>query len=384
MPRSVRFRLILFLAGLSLIPAVGRGQTSSGMTASPSGSAGGPATSGMQVVIKREAVQLIDPQKYKVSMQLEPYQSVDLTAPFDSIVRQLVLKPNAATTAQAEAVRLENTIQRLELEQAKANLKAAQIEQKRASATKDEDAAALAQAHVDAAKAAQELAQFQFDRATVRAPFAGQVYRTFVVEGEFVRAGQPLMQVGSNTKLRVEIPAERSAVEAGKPYSVQVEDASVEGKVEAVLPLSDRFGTLRELFESVVSAVIVIDNTAAKLKAGQTVYVPLVPRQAITEVPASSISNAEGGQRKVQVVRQGVVRDIAVTLMGSVGPQRLYVSGPFAPGDEVIYELSHPLADGTRIQPSVAATAGTSGATAPGKTGAANPPERPTTGNTGF
>jgi len=57
------------------------------------------------------------------------------------------------------------------------------------------------------------------------------------------------------------------------------------------------------------------------------------------------------GQRKVQVLRELVVRDLPVTLMGSVGVERVFVSGPFADGDEVIYESSHLLADGFPLKP---------------------------------
>jgi len=55
------------------------------------------------------------------------------------------------------------------------------------------------------------------------------------------------------------------------------------------------------------------------------------------------------------VVRQLVVRDIPVKLMGQVGSARIFVSGPFSEGDEVVYESSHQLGDGFQLKPSAVA-----------------------------
>ncbi len=42
---------------------------------------------------------------------------------------------------------------------------------------------------------------------------------------------------------------------------------------------------------SVASVVVVIDNSNDKLRPGQTVYVPLIPRQPVAEIPAGAIGN---------------------------------------------------------------------------------------------
>src|SRR5258708_120635 len=80
------------------------------------------------------------------------------------------------------------------------------------------------------------------------------------------------------------------------------------------------------------AVVVVVDNSDGKVKVGQTVYVPLIPRQPVVEVPNSAIGNLSDGHRKVQVVRQFIVRDISVSLLGQVGSTRVFVSGPFADG----------------------------------------------------
>lgn len=319
------------------------------------------AAAGDQVIIKREAAHVEPPHKYKVTLALEPIRSVTLTAPTDGIVRQVEGKPNSKIQAQTEVVRLDTTVAKLNVARADAALKLAVAEQKQGS-DKDELQKAVAQARVDIARADADLAKYHLDQASVRAPFVGELQRVLVAEGQFVRAGDPLAIVIDSSKLRAEVPVERAQAVQGKTLPIKIESAEVDAKIDAVLPLDARFGAVRDVFESVASAVVVVDNPEGRFKVGQTVFVPLIPRQPVAEVPAAAIGNLLDGQRKVQVVRHMVVRDIPVVLMGSVGLNRLFVSGPFAEGDEIIYEASHQLSDGFQMKLSAAATA----AAAPG------------------
>jgi RND family efflux transporter MFP subunit len=312
------------------------------------------AAAGDQVIVKREATNIEPPHKYKVTLSLEPIRSVTLTAPFDGIIRQMDGKPNSKVQAQTDIVRLDNTIAKLKLVRAEAALKIALAEQKK-DATEDDLGKSLAQSKVDLAKADVDLAKYLLEQGSVRAPFSGEVQRLLVTEGQFVKAGDPLAVVVDNSKLRVEVPAERSTANPGKTLPLKIESTEVEAKVDTVLPLDVRFGALRDVFDSVASAVLIVDNADGKFKPGQSAYVPLIPRQPVAEVPSSAVGNVADGQRKVQVVRHGVVRDIPILLMGSVGVNRVFVSGAFAEGDEVIYELSHQLGDGFQLRPSAAA-----------------------------
>lgn len=325
------------------------------------------AAAGDQVIVKREALHIDPPHKYKVNLALEPIRSVTLTAPVDGIVRHADGKPNSKIQAQTEVVRLDTTVAKLNLQRADAALKIATAEQK-LDADKDELHKTLAQARVDVAKAEVDLAKYALEQTSVRTPLAGELQRILVGEGQSVRAGDPLAIVVDTSKLRVEVPVERALAVQGKGLPIKIESAEVEAKIEAILPLDARFGAIREVFESVASAILVVDNPDGRYKAGQTVYVPLVPRQPVAEVPSGAIGNLPDGQRKVQVVRHWVVRDIPVIVMGSVGVNRLYVSGSFAETDEVLYESSHQLADGFVMRPAAAASTGNVGST-----GAPNP-----------
>ena len=308
------------------------------------------ATAGDQVVIKREACRIVEPQKYRVPLSIEASQTVTLVAPFDGTVKQLGGKPNSKVQSQGEVVRLDNTIQKLNLSRAQLVAKLAAIEMKQAE--KDETLKELAQVKIDMAKIDVELAQAAVDHTSIRMPFAGEIQRIMVTEGQFVRAGEPVAVVADNRMMKVEIPVDRSAAETGKLFAFKIEQDEVEGKIDAVLPLPPKFEPLRDLFDSIASVLVIIDNPHGKYKVGQTVYVPLIPRQPVVEVANSAVGNLTDGHRKVQVVRQSFVRDIPVTVMGQVGTTRVFVSGPFAEGDEVIYESSHLLGDAFQLKPS--------------------------------
>ena len=354
-----RQRVVLLCACASALGVVGWGLRSVGQESKSE--AKGPlpvAAAGDQVIVKREASRVIDPHKYRVSLAVEPLHTITLTAPFDGIVKQAQGKSNSKVQSQGEIVRLDTTVHKTIVARATA-AHLVELNEQKLAADKDETHKALAQAKLDVAKADVELAKHYLDSCTIRAPFAGELQRLLVSEGQFVKAGDPVAIVVDVSKLRVEIPVERALAEQGKSFSLKIEAADVEGKIDAVLPLHNRFDALRELFDSVASAVVIVDNGDGRLKPGQTVYVPLIPRQPVMEVPNTSIGNVPDGQRKVQVVRQFTVRDVPVILMGSAGTNRQFVSGPFAEGDEVIYEASHQLGDAFQLKPSAAATAAT-------------------------
>ena len=368
---------ILASVAVTLLSSGARGQDAKG--ALP------VAAAGDQVVVKREATHIEPSQKYRVPLFVEPIRTVVLSAPFDGIVRQAEAKPNAKVQQLTDVVRLDNTVAKLRVARAEAALKAMTAEQK-LTADKDEVHKTLSQAKVDEAKAEVDLAKYMLEQTSVRAPFAGEIQKILVSEGQFVRTGEPLAILIDTSKLRVEVPVERATAAAGKPIPIKIEAAEVDAKVESVQPLDARFGALREVFDSVASAVLTVDNPDGKFKPGQTVYVPLIPRQPVAEVPNSALLNHPDGQRKVQVVRHLVVREIPVLVMGSVGINRSFVSGAFAEGDEVIYESSHQLGDAFQLKPSssAATTAATTQGAGAGGQQPSNPGTTPAKTNVGF
>jgi multidrug efflux pump subunit AcrA (membrane-fusion protein) len=338
-----------------------------------------------EVVIKREVLKLTDPRTYRVSMHLEAVRSLDLTAPVDGYVRTVTAKPGQKLKTQGEAVRLDDARASLVVKRARANLQAAQVEKKLAQAKNDADLAALADARFDAAQAELELAQFEADQLVVRGPFNGEVQRVYVVEGQFVRAGEKLATLIDPSRLQVEVPVERSSAIVGSSIDIKVEESQVKARVETVTALAQRFDPLRELTVSPASAVVSVENSAGKLHAGQTIYSDLIPLTPVALVPASCVSNVPDGNRKVKVLRDNVIRDIIVRILAKVGTESVFVSARFNEGDEVILSSSRDLADGTPLRalaarPAAEAGNGKATATGPGANKVPQAGTKPTKG----
>lgn len=337
-----------------------------------------------EVIIKREVLKLTDPRTYKASMHLDAVRTVELTAPVDAYVRGVSAKPGQKLKVQGEAVRLDDGRAAHVLKRARANLQAAQIEKKLAQAKGDSDVAALADARLEAAQADLDLAQHESDQLVVRSPFNGEIQRVYVAEGQFVRAGEKLATFIDPSRLTVEVPVERSTATPGSNVEITVEQAVVKARVESVIALAEKFDPLRELTVSPASAFVSVDNTGGKLFAGQTVYSDLVPLMPVALVSSACVSNADGGNRKVQVLRDNVIRDLIVKILAKVGTDSVFVSGKFNDGDEVIVSSSRALTDGTPLRALAAANSAAGDAkgpaTRPGTPKSAKPGAKPAAG----
>jgi multidrug efflux pump subunit AcrA (membrane-fusion protein) len=353
---------MLFVASGSVVVAalVPLGQLfAQAASGAASDSAGKPA------IIERSALVIRPAESFRAPLHLEAVKSIELSARRDGVVSSVLSKLGDKVQAQAEIVRMDTREQQLELQRAQAALRAAEAEQSGAAGG---DAGAAAR--VDIAKTDLELAQLRLEQCNVRTPIAGVVVRVHVVDGEFVNAGQPLVTIIDPTQLRVELPIDGSSVAAGASIPIKVEDQSVNATLEAVVPLNERFEPLRDLFLSVASGIALVDNSAGKFRAGQTVYSPMIPREPVVEIPTAALANSSDGERKVQVIREGFVRDIRVQPLGQVGEDRVFVSGRFAPTDELVLKSSEALLDGARVVPQDRGAAATSpAAPATGKRG---------------
>lgn len=302
-----------------------------------------------QVVIERMALDVRSPETYRVSLQLEPVQSIRLVARVDGVIDSVAVKPGEQVSAQEEVVRFQAGVRQTELERAQAAFQLARLEQEAAA---EGPGSELAAARLDLAKLDLQIAEQRLEHLVVRAPFDGTISRVHVTEGQFVRAGEPLATLADLNKLAVSIPVSRNDVHVGDRIDVQVEDKTVAGEVVRMLPLAEEFEPLRDLFLTIATARVVVDG--AGLSAGQAVSSEMIPRQPVAEVPTAALSATNDGRRKVQVVREEFVRDVMVQLHGQNGEGHIFVSGRFEPTDELIVESSRSLLEGTRIVPSAA------------------------------
>lgn len=298
---------------------------------------------GRSIVIERAPVIFRDPGKYQVNLHLLPARRLSLTSSVDGVVSSIQTKLGSEIASQAEAVRLDASEAQLHLLRAQAARKAAQAELDGANNK------AAAEARLEVADADLKLAELRQSRSIIRTPLQGIVTSIHVVVGEFVRAGQPLVDVIDTTELFVDVPVEGQKQNVGDPIELRIEDSTVTGQLQSVLPLTTQFDSLRELVPSPATGRVVLPNSAGKWRAGQTVYSPLIPRFPVAEVPTGAVQNADQGTRKVQVIREGFVRDVPVSLLGQIGGDYIFVSGRFGVNDELIVKSSETLLDGARV-----------------------------------
>lgn len=299
-----------------------------------------------EVQIAREAIQISPAAQYRTHLSLSPIRTLEVPAPVDGYVRTINQKLGADSGKESELIRLDDARALLVLKAAKARLQAAQLEKKLA---KEPDQQGMADARIEAAESEVALAQLDADRLVIRAPFAGEIHAVHVVEGQFVRAGQPLLTLCDVSQLQVDVPVEGDVKEGGD-LDLKVGETAVKGKVSVLLPATKEFESLRNLTDTLQRAVVVFDNPTGKLKAGQTVFCDLIPLAPVVNVPTTAVKNRQDGTRKVQVLRKNVVRDIPIKIHTKVGTERVFVSGAFSEGDELVSKTSLDLADGTPVR----------------------------------
>lgn len=301
------------------------------------------------VVIRRELLRLTSPETYRLALQLEPVKKLVLVAPCDGTVQSVDAESGKSVNSQESLVRMSATERQLMLDRSLALLKVAELEVEQAKKTKQ--AVELAEARLLASQADAKLLQFQADQLLPRAPFAGTVLKVHVQAGQVVKAGEPLVTLADLTQLFVEVPIDRTEVKEGTTLKLRIENQTLDARVQKVLPADPKFEKMRDLAESLATAVIVLDNSAGNWHVGQSVFAALVPSHPVSSVPTKTVGTKENGQRKVQVVRQGMVNDVEVDLLAHVGTERVIVSGAFIEGDQLILSVSRELADGTQLRP---------------------------------
>ena len=294
-------------------------------------------------IIERLPLVLRDPRSYQTSLSLEPASAIDLVAHFDGIVSAIQVQPGQSVARQSEIARLESTELQLQLDRAKAAR----------DAVEGQTEAAKQVAGLEV-----KIAEHRLEQAIIRATFDGTITHVYVVPGQFVRAGDPLVRLADLSKLKVSMPVDRSTVKTGATLQVKVEDQAASGQVQTIQPLLPRFEPLRELFVSVATAVVMVENANGKYSEGQTVYADLIPRAPVAEVPTIAVGGNAEGSRRVQVIREGFVRDVAVELLGQAGTDYVFVTGRFGPTDELVVKSSKDLRDGMRVLPATIADGG--------------------------
>lgn len=273
----------------------------------------------------------------------------DKVAKGDPIARleQPELRP-AAAAARAQAAQLATQLAQAERDLARvrdlyAQQAATKQELESAQSQRDGLAAALRRARAEADRAERLLAETD-----ITAPVAGTVAQVHYEAGEFVPAGQTVVELSGGGSLEVEIGLPETllsevAVGDEARLTLPLLGGGVTGRVTELAAASPGPG---RLFPAVITLAPRPD-----LRPGITVawHLHAAGGRQLT-VPVAAIASTGGrSQPRVFRVENGVVRAVPVTL-GVVVGERVAVAGELAGGDRVVTLGLDGLVDGRAVE----------------------------------
>jgi multidrug efflux pump subunit AcrA (membrane-fusion protein) len=343
--------VLLVSVGLSLIPTV-KAQS-------------GRDPNQVNAKVERAALYLTQPDRYQVPVVVEPLRKVILMAPADGVLLQLLVPVGATVKEGQEIARLDpkGASARLKIAMAKTKEMQALFDATKAESSGNKSVLAVAEAHLDAARASQEIALMEVDACIMRAPFDGRVTSMSVSGGQYLSKGASILELADASSVRVPLPVDRNVAKVNGNINFTIEGAGVSGRVQALLPLPESLATLRELASPLALAWVVVANPEGTLEPGQRAASPHLPYSPIAAVPSYSIKRNEEGGSIVQVIRSERVTDVVIKTLGALGPDRTQVTGSFRPSDTLIQTSSVPLRAGTyiRFSDTMAASGGVEG-----------------------
>ncbi|WP_235827229.1 efflux RND transporter periplasmic adaptor subunit [Pseudomonas abyssi] len=200
------------------------------------------------------------------------------------------------------------------------------------------------EAGVRNARAALQQREQMNSETRLRAPFDGSIDALLVEPGEFVAAGQPVLQLAAGSGLEVEVLVPASLLQglevgATLPVWSSLDGQQWQGRV-AEVGRGSGFGS--SLYPLVVSL--------PGGRAGDAVEVGLQPAGAQRlSVPLAAVMRSAQGLSVFRVVDTRAER-VAVTVAGFAGEQALLSGDALAVGDQVVYAGLSRLADGDAVE----------------------------------
>ena len=193
----------------------------------------------------------------------------------------------------------------------------------------------------------------QLSYANIHAPFSGIITDQFHYKGDFVPAGEKLVNIADLSEVIVKAPfadtvaAKLKIGDAAMVLPTDLPGQQLTGRVSLVSRASDPTNRTVEIWVN-------LDNRAGRLHANgaaQVIVTTRVVKDAIV-VPTAAVtldaSNADAG--KVMVVdNKSIAHETKVTV-GIRTPEQIEITSGLTEGQTVVTEGSYALPDGTKVQ----------------------------------
>lgn len=197
---------------------------------------------------------------------------------------------------------------------------------------------------LEAAKARLQIVQERLDRTVMRAPFAGVVVRRAKRAGEWVNAGDEVLQLVDADNLEIETTAPvtlRAYLTPGQQLAFKTERQQGAAKLRAVVPVADRQSRLLRLR---------LDITQGEWLAGEPVRValPTALPQEVLSVPRDALVLRRGSSHVFKLNGESQAEQVFVQL-GVANGNFIQVMGDLAAGDQVVIRGNERLRPGMAV-----------------------------------
>lgn len=247
-------------------------------------------------------------------------------------IREVLVREGEAVTAGQVLIRIDGSEYQARIDQATGALQAARGQLEIARKARDNNRAllekgfisknafdnsasqyAIAQANIDSARGALDIAQKSLADTVLRAPIAGLISHRSVQPGEKVSADNLLLEIVDlrQMEMAASVPAPDIAqIKLGQPVSIRVDGIS-----QAIAGSVVRINPTTEAGSRSILAYIQIDNPNGALRGGMFAQAELTLSQksGVLSVPQSAIRQVDG-RTLVYAIENGVLTEKAVTL----------------------------------------------------------------------
>lgn len=304
-------------------------------------------------------VEVVSPKTERVRDELVTFgslrsdESLTIRPEIDGRLARLHFQEGQAVRAGDLLVSLDDAIARAELAQAEANLSLAEKNHQRAQRLFERGASNAqardeAQAQLQAAAASLSLARARLDKTRLHAPHDGVLGLRQVSPGDYLQAGQDIVNLEVLDPLKVEFRVPQKAagkISQGQRIEVRADawpDERFPGEVYAINPRIEEAGRSQALRARIA-------NPDGRLQPGSFVRVSVilaerpqalvVPEEALVPRGDSlQLALVEDGRAQFRDVRAGRRRDGWVEILeGLNGDEQVIATGwqKITPGDEV-------------------------------------------------
>ncbi len=252
----------------------------------------------LPAVVYRDAVAVSHPRAFSLFGQTEASREVNVKAQTAGPVVSTPAREGAQVNRGALLCRQDVDARESVLDQAKANLRAVEVDLKAARilAEKGYQSATRVtaiEAQLDGARAAIAQAQIELDNVNIRAPFSGIWERQAAELGDYLAPGQSCGLLVDLSPLIVRVDLSETQVGAIKPgQEAKLTLATGESLTGAVQLIESKANPMTRTF----SAEIAVDNSDMSLKAGVTADVKLFSGDVLAQqIPSRILTLSDTG-----------------------------------------------------------------------------------------